>query len=84
MMHSKSFDIQKKQQKTYAIKSTIRDAKTILMFYRVCISLFMFFFAFVISKILELNRNPYDLSVGELQIKYSFTAKIIAIIATGM
>jgi len=34
MMHSKTFEIQKKHQKNYAIKSTIRDAKTILMFYR--------------------------------------------------
>jgi len=52
MMHSRIFESSKKQQ-NYSHKSSVRDAKSILILYRCAMSLLLFLFCFVLIQIFE-------------------------------
>ena len=78
MMHSRSFDLGKKQNKNYSIKTEIRDAKSMLILYRCIFSFVLFIFAFVIKQILEVEHVTDTERVDP-----SFTKKVIALILIG-
>lgn len=56
MMHSKAFDLGKKQSNSYVLQTEMRDSKTILVFYRILLSLSLCLFGFVIQQILEIEN----------------------------
>jgi len=79
MMHSKNFDLGKKQQKNYSVKSTIRDARSILIFYRCIFSLVMYLFGFVFMQIIEGESSPKSQVPNP-----SFTKKFFSVVCIGL
>lgn len=68
MMHSKNFE--PKNHQNYAQKSTIRDAKSVLVFYRCAISLLLWLFSYVIVQIFNNDYGTVSKSVPSLTKKF--------------
>mmetsp|Transcript_6794 Transcript_6794/g.5941 ORF Transcript_6794/g.5941 Transcript_6794/m.5941 type:complete len:302 (+) Transcript_6794:420-1325(+) len=77
MMHSKIFVLNKKQ-KNYAIKTELRDSKSILIMYKCLFSLSLCLLGFVIKQILEVEHITDKETIDP-----SLTKKIISIVLIG-
>ena len=76
MMHSKNFE--PKSQQNYAHKSTVRDAKSVLVFYRCAISFLFWLFSYVLVQIFSNDFGAVSKTAPSL------TKKFLAFILVGL